>query len=392
MFREFMDNPRPRSVPPLRLRLSLDSHTSPVPVRLLALRLAALLAGMALAAEVGLRLAGFSWPSEALRFVVMDPVEDVRVRSGQSSYRFDRDQLWVPLEGALVPGARGERFERDGLLGPLPAPERSAGVLRIAVIGADATVAPQLDAAQRWPRRMQSALAARGLPCETVNAAVAGHSPRQGLERWRATVRRWNPDIVVVAYSMANACNPALASNSDDERIAAVRARPELLATWSERGPGDRLRLAHAVRWMAAVCFDESYWQGRAAWFEERRSLKQWQTVEWPGERRVMPDELHDATTALAREIRACGAEPLFVSVPPAPGSANAPIRERYLQLLRLVCADERARLLDGRAILVSARDRLRLHDEDETLNECGHELLGSCVAAEVQRMAEARR
>ena len=357
--------------------------------RLLLLRIVALLAGLALTAEIALRGTGFSWPGEALRFVVVDPVEDVRIRSGDSCLRFDRDQLWVPVEGAAIPGARGENFARDGLVGQPPAMERTPGVLRIAVLGADATVAPQLEAAQRWPRRMQAALAERGLRCETINAAVPGHSPRQGLERWRATVRPWKPDIVVVAYSMANACKPALASSSDDGRIAAVRERPELLASWRDRPFGDRLRLFHAVRWMHAVCFDDAYWQGRAAWFEERRGLKNWQYVEWPGQRRVMPDELHAATTALAREIRAAGAQPLFMSIPPAPGAASGPIRERYLQILQLVCAHEQARLLDGRAILLAARDSLRLHDEEEALNECGHELLGMHAAAEVQRMQE---
>lgn len=392
MFRVSWDNPRGPSRPrPPGLSSAQHIHRR-VPARLQLLRIAALLAGLALAAEVALRMAAFSWPSEALRFVVVDPAEDVRIRAGDSSLRFDRDQLWTPVEGALVAGARGERYGRDGMLGPLPEFERTPGVMRVAVLGANATVAPQLDAAQRWPRRMQAALAERGLRCETINAAVEGHSPRQGLERWRATVRPWRPDIVVVAYSMANACMPALASESDAQRIALVRARPELLAAWRERGIGDRLRLFHAVRWMAAACFDDAYWQGRAAWFDERRGLADWQLVEWPGTRRVMPHELHDAATALAREIRAAGAEPLFLPLPPAPAADIGPIRERYLQFLQLVCAHEGARLLDGRAILLAARDGLQLHDENGALNECGHELIGMHAAAEVQRMQEARR
>jgi hypothetical protein len=355
------------------------------------LRAAALGASLLLAAEWILRGIGFAWPSEELRFIMLDPEEDARIRSGEGSLKFDSGCLWVPIEGAPT-GWPGEMHARDGIVGPAPALERTPGVPRVLVLGSDNTLAAKVAPRARWPERMRAELEARGTSVEVVNAAVPRHSLRQGLERLRDLGPRWKPDLVVAAYSMANSCRPAPMELSDAERMDAVRANPRLLADWDALALQDSLRVFHALRWMASAGFDEAYWEGRYSWFVGRRYLQRWQQLEWGGERRVMPDEYEQAASAIARESRALGAAPLFVVLPSAEGSAGESIKERYSEILASVAVASSTRLLDGRAAISTAKDPGVLFDDDEDLNECGHDLIGLHAASEALRLLEERR
>ena len=355
------------------------------------LRVAVALAVSMLVAELGLRACNFAWPSTRARFVVMDPTEDARIRAGTSSFAFDADQLWVPLAGAPIPGSDTECFGVDGLLEPVPARARTPGVLRIAILGADATVAPHLPARLRWPSRMQSELAARGIACEVVDASVPLHSPRQGLERWRTIVRAYQPDVVIAAYAMGNACKPAPMLRTDGKRLEAVRADPSLLQPWSAAGWSDRLRVAHAFRWLWDVLFSEEYWDGRHAWFTMLRLQQTWMEVIWPGERRVMPDEFVECLASLAREIRAESALPLFVGIPPAPTTPAAAVRELYLRSMVQQATRDQVPFYDGHALMVVS-DGVPLYTDEDTLNACGHDLLGLHVASQVAAMVSVPR
>lgn len=355
------------------------------------LRVAVALALGIFAAELGLRACNFAWPSARVRFVVMDPTEDARIRAGHSSFAFDADQLWVPREGAPIPGSDTENFGTDGLLEPVPNRARTAGVLRIAILGADATVAPHLPAHARWPSRMQSELAARGIACEVVDASVPLYSPRLGLERWRKVVREYKPDIVIAAYAMGNACKPAPMLRTDAKRLDAVRADPSLLQPWSAVGWTDRLRVAHAARWLWDVLFSSEYWDGRHAWFTMLRLQQTWMEVIWPGERRVMPDEFVDCLGVLAREIRAESALPLWVGLPPAPTAPAAAVRELYLRSMAQQAARDQVPFYDAHALFV-VNEGVQLYTDEDTLNACGHDLLGLHVASQVAAMVSTAR
>jgi len=355
------------------------------------LRVAVAVALCMLAAELGLRASNFSWPSAKVRFVVMDPIEDARIRAGTSSFTFDADQLWVPREGAPIPGSDTECFGADGLLEPVPNRERTQGVMRIAILGADATVAPHLSARLRWPSRMQSELAARGIASEIVDASVPMHSPRQGLERWRKVVRAYKPDVVIAAYAMSNACKPAPMLRTDEGRLEAVRADPSLLQPWSAVGWTDRLRVAHGLRWVWDVLFSSEYWDGRNAWFTMLRLQQTWMEVIWPGERRVMPDQFVECLGLLAREIRAESALPLWVGIPAAPTAPAAAVRELYLRSMAQQAARDQVPFYNGHALFVVS-DGVQLYTDEDTLNACGHDLLGLHVASQVAAMVSASR
>ena len=393
-----LDSLRARSVPlgrdrpasPAQRRFPLRLKPTPE-TRLRLVRAAALAAGLCLVAEWSLRSLGFAWPSERLRFVVLDPFEDARIRSGESNLRFDVDCLWTPIEGSPT-GWPGEVHGREGLIGPVPKLERSDGVLRVLVLGSDSTVAPHVAPRLRWPERMRAELESQGVACEVVNAATPHHSLRQGLGRLRQLGKRWNPDVVLAAYSMANSCRPAPMEASDDDRLEAVRADPELLADWDSLSLGDSLRVCHALRWVATAVFDESYWEGRYSWFVGRRYLQRWQQLEWGGERRVMPDEYEAAVGSIALEARALGAEPVFFVLPGAPGAGDANIRNRYTEILDGVAGRLEARVLDGRSVVATAREPAALFEADESLNTCGHELLAVHAASELLHLLEERR
>jgi len=372
--------------------IPLSPHT-PLSTKVRVLRAAVLGAVLLLAAEWTLRGIGFAWPSEELRFIVLDATEDARIRSGTSNLKFDRACLWLPIEGSPT-GWPGETHGRDGLVGPVPAIERTPGVRRILVLGSDSTVALGVEPTARWPERMREQLASHGVAAEIVNAAVPHHSLRQGLERLRQLGPRWKPDLVMAAYSMANSCRPAPMELSDEERMEAVRANPDLLADWDALALQDSLRVCHALRWVASAGFDEAYWEGRYAWFVGRRYLQRWQQTEWGGERRVMPDEYEAAALAIANETRAMGAQPMFILLPSAIGSSDASIsiRDRYSGILAAVAAASSTRLLDGRAAISTAGDPRALFDDDEDLNACGHDLIGLHAASEALHLLEKRR
>ncbi|MEY2747421.1 MAG: hypothetical protein RL112_2463 [Planctomycetota bacterium] len=363
----------------------------PLAKKLRVLRAAALGVGLLLACEWCLRGIGFAWPSEPLRFIVLDPEQDARIRAGESSLKFDRDCLWVPVEGAPT-GFPGEVHGRDGIVGTAPPLERASGTVRVLVLGSDSTVAAAVAPAERWPERMRAQLESHGLAAEVVNAAVPRHSLRQGLERLRQLGPRWKPDLVVAAYSMSNSCRPAPMELSDAERMEAVRANPDLLADWDALALFDSLRVCHALRWMAAAGFDKDYWEGRYSWFVGRRYLQRWQQAEWGGERRVMPDEYELAALAIAREARSIGARPMFMVLPSAPGATDATIKDRYSAILASAALASSTPLLDGRAAISTAKDPGALFDEDEDLNACGHDLLGYHAASELLHLLEERR
>jgi hypothetical protein len=355
------------------------------------LRAGALTMGLLLAAEWTLRGIGFAWPSERLRFIVLDPEEDARIRSDEGSLRFDAQCLWTPIEGGPT-GWPGERYGEDGLLEPVPRPERTEGVVRVLVLGSDSTVASQSAPQERWTATMRAELASQGVACEIVNAAVPHHSLRLGLERLRQVGPRWKPDIVVAAYSMANSCRPAPMELSDQDRLEAVRADPDLLADWDALSLGDSLRVCHALRWTWTAAFDQDYWEGRYSWFVGRRYLQRWLQPEWGGERRVMPDEYEASVDAIIAESRALGAIPIFLVLPSAPGALDAPVKERYTRILAGVASQRRARVLDGRVVVATTKDAGRLFDDDESLNDCGHALLGWHAASELLHAMEERR
>lgn len=154
----------------------------------LALVVAALVAAV-LAAEVGLRLFGVSYPA------------------------FYREDFY--LGGALRPGAegwfRGEggsyvRINSDGMRDREHSLAKPAGTFRIAVLGDSFAEAMAVPAEQAFWSVMERELAgcAPGRRIEVLNFGVAGYGTAQELIMLRRNVWKYNPDLVLLAFFTGN--------------------------------------------------------------------------------------------------------------------------------------------------------------------------------------------
>ena len=141
--------------------------------------------------EIGLRIAGFSYPALAMA---------------------DRYRGW-----ALRPGAEGWwnregeayiRINSDGLRDREHHQEKPAGTLRIAVLGdsyAEALQVPMENAF--WAvmeQRLQECTAFAGQKVEVINFGVSGYGTAQELITLRRHVWDYSPDIVVLAFATEN--------------------------------------------------------------------------------------------------------------------------------------------------------------------------------------------
>lgn len=141
--------------------------------------------------EIGLRIAGFSYPVLAMA---------------------DRYRGW-----ALRPGAEGWwnqegeayiRINSDGLRDREHNKEKPAGTLRIAVLGdsyAEALQVPMENAF--WAvmeHRLQECKAFGGQKVEVINFGVSGYGTAQELITLRQQAWAYSPDIVVLAFATDN--------------------------------------------------------------------------------------------------------------------------------------------------------------------------------------------
>lgn len=91
-------------------------------------------------------------------------------------------------------------FNRDGFRDrphPLEKPTRT---FRVAAIGDSVTLGYGFPRDQAWPQALQRLAGARGPGVEVFNAAEVGWSTRQERYAYERVLRRYRPDVVVLAY------------------------------------------------------------------------------------------------------------------------------------------------------------------------------------------------
>jgi hypothetical protein len=266
-----------------------------------------MLLGFAVLGETALRVAGFLYPSAAERDVIWNRERD-RGLLEQRFYRRDAREIWKTVPSAEVPWASGEQLDSAGFRNEEVPLARTPGVVRIAILGSDEALGVGLPRERTWPFLLRQALEERNGKVEILCAAVEGTTLRQGLERWRAEVQPFHPDLVLCTYAGEMESRAANCGCSDSQRIADncgqgfpdIRERPAPLT-----GPLRSSRFVQCCDWIADV-LDGDYWTWRAGELDAQRLRMAEERFEAAGTRRVpvqefsaLASELHDE---LARE------------------------------------------------------------------------------------------
>jgi hypothetical protein len=142
-------------------------------------------------AECGLRAAGLSYPS----FYTVDERRGVALRPGSEGWFLREGESYV-------------RINADGLRDREHPFAKPSGALRIAVLGDSYALAKQVALRDTFWSVMQRELShCAGLsagPIEVINFGVSGYSTAQELVTLRHRVWRYEPDVVLLAFTTGN--------------------------------------------------------------------------------------------------------------------------------------------------------------------------------------------
>ena len=152
--------------------------------------LAGIIAALVLC-EVGLGLLGIEYP----HFYEFDPVIGTRLRPGIKGY-------WLKEGGGYV------RINRDGLRDREHSIAKPPDTVRVAVLGDSFTEALQVNQEEDFctvlEKELQKCDNLRGRHIEVINFGVAGFGTAQELLTLRHRVWKYNPDIVLLAFTTSN--------------------------------------------------------------------------------------------------------------------------------------------------------------------------------------------
>ena len=333
------------------------------------------------ASEVALRVAGFEYPSDALRTTVWSQERDLELRSTTGLHVLDAKQIWKPRPGAKIPWTKDETVNAQGFRGPVLARDKTKGVVRIALLGPSSTFGVGVAWDDTFGARLVKNLASVGVRAEVLNAGVIGSTIRQGLERYREDVRPFHPDVVISAYSGLHEHVQGASCTSDADRIERGLGMPD----WS-RGTSlrDQVRVAQAVAWLDAVYFG-GWWKEREGAMQEARLAKTVGTFDSAGVRRVSPPEMRDGWIELANLVRADGGELYALFVPyKSSGPLDSPVMHYYQKAVEIGCELEHIPVVQARfAYFQSVTSGVKPDDlflADGEASDCGHELLAQSL------------
>lgn len=140
-------------------------------------------------------------------------------------YRFDPRWLWEPQPGAVV---FGDEINQQACRGPM-IPTRRSEARRVLVVGDSQSFGHGVRDSESWPRRLEAILAQQGFAVEVLNASCPGHTIVLGLARFLGDLWKYKPDVVVIAFGVANEAARPESGLSDVELCGAMRdRRPDL--------------------------------------------------------------------------------------------------------------------------------------------------------------------
>lgn len=348
-------------------------------------RLAALAIGVGMAAGALL----------ALELALRVTRADRALAAAVSKRTFDADartRMWDPaLQWRLVPGEALPlsigRINWLGFVGRETTWRKPPGRVRILTMGDSVTYGmwgcgPGFCRSRPWATALELRLwtASQGDRYEVVNAGVYGYSSQQGLRWFRLALHEVGADVVTVMYGW----------NDHSSRVGRETHEPA--------NP--------VLRRVVYAAFRSALWRtamGLLAWTAARPERDAWLIPE-TYQPRVPVEEYASNLAALAAEIRAAGARPLFVTEPHGPYSepyrteavpvpwklfklgsyeAMMALHGRYMQAMRDVAARESVPLVDVAAEF-ARRDVAPLFDPVDLIhpNERGSALVAELVHA----------
>jgi lysophospholipase L1-like esterase len=351
--------------------------------------LARLLLGCAIAfavlgaIEVTLVLFDFRYPPLDAPIVVELPEGWV---DGRSLHDKDVATLWKPSPGAKLPWGLDERVNDAGFRGPVLPIERTPGKLRIATLGDSSTFGYGVAWDECYSARVARMLTESGRPTEVLDAGVIGYSVRQGLERWRQSVRAYHPDIVVAAFGSVIDHGPAMGLPDDrlinDQVLNSSRWKQTLHRLRRD------LRLAHLSGWLADCLRggrDELQGEQRRRELLADKVIDSVGAVDWLGTRRVSLAEFEKFLLQLRDEVRASGARLIVLSMPRRPREEiDRPVVMEYTRRMQTLAQRGEFELVDGRAALGKALrngpSTREMMADDFHPSAIGHEILARAL------------
>jgi len=356
----------------------------PTLARRLALSAFSLVLCVALA-EVGLRAIGFEHPPFEPPLIRWDAPNDRELASAAGLHEAQARELWAPRPGARV-GAQGEEtINAEGYRGPLRPRAKPPGTRRVVVLGDSSTFGMNVAYEHTYAAQLE-ALLAPGV--EVLDFGVIGTTARQGLERYERLARAYEPDVVVAAYGAINE-HFAAKLGDDDEKIRRSRAL-------AERAPslGERLRagsrFAHVAAWVADG-FDSGQKQQHRAWqkrWKDNFELEERQGFDdFPGERRVSPEDFETVLGLWRAAALADGARLIVISMPRRPSmELERPVLARYSERVRSFASASGTPLYDARADFadpareLAGREALFLPNDPVHPSPDGHALIARAL------------
>lgn len=136
-----------------------------------------------------------------------------------------------------------------------PAPSaRSRTSIRIVALGDSTTEAGwEGNAKSVYPERLETALEARGIEVEMINAGISNTTSRQAVERLDSDVRRFDPDYVIIQFGINDSwidaslgrTQPRLTLDEYEDNLKTI------IATLRADGAKPILMTANPMRWSA---------------------------------------------------------------------------------------------------------------------------------------------
>ncbi|WP_419191577.1 SGNH/GDSL hydrolase family protein [Engelhardtia mirabilis] len=341
------------------------------------------LAVMVLGSELLLRVVGFSNEEPDPVYAVWGNELDAQMKSGRGLHQITIGTLWEPRPGAEIPMAPGEFVNSAGFRGPEREVAKPDGVVRVLTLGDSSSFGMKVAYDECYTAQLEQNLRGAGLDAETIAGGVIGYTIAQGLERFRK-LSVYSPDVVVLAFGAVNELYPA--QGLPDRPKIAHQKGVGFSKTDVLRANSKLVQLAHYVRDDLLGGREADRIAKYEAWVKAEQHVGGQGALDWPGTRRVAPEDFGAYLDEFVGEIRAAGAIPVLLSMPrQRVYEVESPFCLKYTKQLEAAAERLDVPLVDGRDLF--KWDEVERPDPDQLFLDHfhpsaeGHQILAGGLA-----------